>query len=491
MNIINDINNSFKRYGDKKAFCIDETTYTYNDFQQHISGIAEKLTNTGNSYIGIIENDDIETYASILAVLFLGKTYIVLNPKNPNQRNLDIIEDTEISTILYSRENELTKTIDNEINIINTNGLTSPNDVPMVKAKDDNLAYIIFTSGSTGKPKGVPITYSNLNSFYKTYSKLGFNLGTEDRCLQMFDLTFDVSVVSTLFPLSQGACIYTVPLDCVKYLKVYELLEDEELTYATIPPSVLSLLKPYFDEIDLPKLKHLILTAEASLESVIKEFLPSVPNAEICNLYGPTEATIYCSCYRMDKANILSNNDMISIGKIFENMEYLILDNDLNKIEAGDKGDFYIAGEQLFKGYWKNEKQTQEAFIEINNKRYYKTGDICYENADGNIMYCGRKDHQLQIQGFRVELGEIEHQVRKIHSEGANIIIPQNDINGNIILHLCIENIHISEKVILDDLRSKLPKYMIPKYVHRMEKLPLNTSGKIDRKQTLSLINNI
>ena len=118
------------------------------------------------------------------------------------------------------------------------------------------MAYIIFTSGSTGVPKGVPISHGNIDAFYAAYSALNFNLNKEDRLLQMFDLCFDVSVVSTLYPLTLGACTYTVSQNSVKYTQVYELLEDEELTFAAIAPSLLSYLQPYFEEINLPKLKY-------------------------------------------------------------------------------------------------------------------------------------------------------------------------------------------------------------------------------------------
>ena len=130
-------------------------------------------------------------------------------------------------------------------------------------AEEEN-AYIIFTSGSTGEPKGVPISRRNLNAFYTAYHRLGWQLDENDRMLQMFELTFDVSIVSFLYPLTLGACIYTVSPEGVKYINVIETLEKYDLTFAAVAPSLLQLLRPYFPEIHLPALRYLVVTAEAS-----------------------------------------------------------------------------------------------------------------------------------------------------------------------------------------------------------------------------------
>ena len=134
-----------------------------------------------------------------------------------------------------------------------------------------------------------------------------------------------------LYPLTLGACIYTVPQDGVKYTHVYELLEDEDLTFATIAPSLLSYLQPYFKEIQLPKLKYLILTAEASNWDLLSQFTACTPNAEYINLYGPTEGTIYCTAYRVNPNQIDTYNGMLAIGQAFKNMHAVIVDDNLKR----------------------------------------------------------------------------------------------------------------------------------------------------------------
>jgi len=494
LNLLPEIIKGICNHPDKNAFFINDKYYTYNTLAEHISGILEIIerhTGKNPQCIGIVEKDDIETYASLLAVLLSGNTYVILNPHNPVSRNNTIIQSTDIQLLLQSDSTDLNINVPKHLKLICTESSSSNNILRDLKisAKDEDLAYIIFTSGSTGIPKGVPISHRNLNAFYEAYSSLDFDLNHNDRMLQMFDLCFDVSIVSTLYPLTVGACIYTIPQNGVKYTQVYELLEDKELTFAAIAPSLLSYLQPYFEEINLPYLKYLILTAEASNWNLLSQFVPCIPNANLVNLYGPTEATIYCTAYHLDPKNVHTYNGMLAIGKPFKSMHTLIIDDNLQIIPKGEKGELCIAGAQLMEGYWKDPKKSKEVFVELNcfgvPTRYYRTGDICFMDEDDCIHYCGRKDYQVQIQGFRVELNEIEHTVRQYHPNGSNVVIAKPNQIGNQELHLFLEKYEGEDTVLMDYLKEKLPIYMCPKNIYGINELPLNSSGKIDRKKLL------
>ncbi len=199
------------------------------------------------------------------------------------------------------------------------------------------IAYILFTSGSTGIPKGVPISYSNLQAFLEGLETMGVKLNTSDRCLQMFDLTFDLSVMSYLTPLLAGAAVYTVPEGEIKFMAVYRLLEEYEITCALMVPSVLTYLLPYLEDIDLPAMRFSLFCGEALYQDAAFAWQKSVPNARVWNVYGPTEATIFCT-YSAIRDN-LAYNGIVSIGSPMQHVQCLVLDEQNHIAETHTKGE--------------------------------------------------------------------------------------------------------------------------------------------------------
>ena len=261
--VLNPFLTVLKEFSSENSFCINDTFYTYCQLAERISSIRKSLRKVKNKgeNIGIIANDDIETYASIFAVWLEGLSYVPLNQAQPQERNREIINQAEVVLILDSSRTVVFESL----NTISTCGLEKVGlDLDPIDADDNSLAYILFTSGSTGKPKGVPITRGNLGSFMNAFWEVGLIIDHNDRCLQCFDLTFDVSVQSFLVPLTTGACTYTIPHDQIKYSYVYGLLEDHKLTFGAMAPSLLRYLRPYFNEINVPSMRYNILTAEAS-----------------------------------------------------------------------------------------------------------------------------------------------------------------------------------------------------------------------------------
>ena len=489
MNILKDIVRSAGMYPGKTAFVIDGIAYSYKELFACVNGIHAFLDGREEEVIGVVAENRIETYAAILAVLLSGKTYVILHPHYPDNRNNKIREAGDIGVVLYADECDMAKAMPESMAFVSTRELRGEEHAEYNYGSGDTKAYIIFTSGSTGEPKGVPITRDNLNAFYTAYSALGWNLGADDRMLQMFELTFDVSVVSTLFPLTVGAAIYTVGPGEMKYTKVYELLEDERLTFAAIAPSLLQFLSPYFDEIRLPDLKYLIVTAEAAQADVLARFRACAPNAEFVNLYGPTEATIYCTAYRIPREECKHYHGMIAIGRPFEEMEVVIADEDGQALNTGEKGELWVSGPQVMAGYWKDREKSEQVLVRHNGRVFYKTGDLCYMDADGDIIYCGRKDYQVKVQGFRVELNEIEYTARKFYREEKNVVVvAKKDDDGGCQLHLFIEAAECDTPSLLEFMKMHLPVYMLPARVHCLEVFPLGTSNKIDRKKLLSLV---
>lgn len=483
---------SVVKFKTNNAFCIDGIFYTYSDFANAISKIILALEQAENSKtnIGLVVNDDIETYASIFAIWFQGYAYVPLHPQQPIERSMEIIAQAEVALVLNSND----KIVFTSVNTIDTKNLeSSAHSLQPKDISDDALAYILFTSGSTGTPKGVQITRKNVGAFMKSFWETGIKISATDRCLQCFDLTFDVSVQSYLVPLTTGACTYTIPHDQIKYSYVYGLLEDHRLTFGAMAPSMIRYLRPYFDEIDAPDMRYCILTAEASPLDLVTEWAQCIPNAEIYDFYGPTEATIYCTYhkFRRDVPN-KQLNGMLSIGKAMPWVNAIILDDEGTLLGTNQKGELCISGDQLTPGYWKNPEKNKESFFEIEYEgeltRFYKTGDSCYFDDDGDIMLAGRLDYQVKIQGYRIELGEIEYHARE-YLKGQNAVACAfNNSMGNTEIALFVEGILTDEPALTTYLKSKMPFYMIPTKIQVENIFPLNTNGKVDRIKLKNLI---
>ena len=479
--ILNPVIASVHNFSDRNAFCINEQFYTYKQFGQAISKIRTDLQSEkfSSPNIGLVINDDLETYASIFALWLEGHSYVPLHPNWPLERCLDICEQVELKFILDSSgETRYDKSI-----VLSTGTLeySSDNLEPRLAVSDDDLAYILFTSGSTGKAKGVQITRRNIATFMDSFWKTGIEINEEDRCLQCFDLSFDVSVQGYLVPLTKGACCFTVPHGQVKYVYASGLIEDHQLTFGAMAPSMLKYLKPYFDELDATSLKVCILTAEACPLNLIEDWHNCAINTEIYDFYGPTECTIYCTYYKLIKGGKnKSLNGIISIGKSMANCIGLILDENGNELPAGEKGELCIAGDQVTAGYWKNEEKNQSSFFMKDGKRFYHTGDLCYKDEDGDIMYSGRLDHQAKIRGFRVEMGEIEFHAREFLKDKNVACLAFENSENLTEIAIFVESVRFDNTDLVTYMRGKMPSYMIPTKWIYVPVFPLNGNDKID-----------
>lgn len=485
--IINNIENHSSNY----AFCIDGSFYTYDALGKEVVNVRTLLhqRNISNRNVGLVTNNDITTYASIIAMWLDGYCYVPLHIKQPIDRCNSIIDQVGIDTILDSSK----KTRFDESKVVHTNldvEITADLNINEGISEDD-LAYILFTSGSTGLPKGVTLTRRNISSFVDSFWATGIKLNEKDKCLQCFDLTFDVSVQCYLAGLISGACVFTTPYGEGKYLYVAGLIDEYKLTFAVMAPSMLRFMLPFFDQLDMTSLKACILTAEACPKNLLDIAYKQCPNVELYDFYGPTEATIYCTYYKLSRYTENKElNGIISIGKPLKNCIGLIFDDKQRELSTGEKGELCIAGPQVTQGYWNNPDKNASSFffIDYNGEkmRFYHTGDLCYKDEDGDIMYSGRMDNQVKIQGFRIELGEIEYHAREIVNRNLVCLAIEND--GINTLHLVIEGDNMDTKELVSYMKQKMPTYMIPQVITFLTKFPVNNSDKIDRPKIKALI---
>ena len=482
-NLLVHLQQSMAEHAQASAFCIADRYYTYQQLLQEVGNARHVLRNREENNIGLVVNDDLYTYASILALWMEGKSYVPLHPLWPMRRCEDIIEQVGLKTIINSRNDG--------VSFASTDVLYPENFEPhhhsffdSISYNEDKLAYILFTSGSTGRPKGVAITIGNVAAFEESFFSLGIELTQNDRCLQMFDLTFDMSVGSYVAPLLCGACVYTIAPGSIKWQEVFRLIDDYEITEAQLVPSVIHYLRPYFDEIDAPAMRYVLFAGEGLPAEDVKLWQKCVPNAKIWNVYGPTENTVYSTYYLLPHDNVREVNGIVCIGKDMKHVQTLIIDDNNIPLPQGEMGELCLSGRQLTPGYWRNSEKNNEAFFTLNGRRWYHTGDICSVDTSGEIMYYGRKDSQVQIQGYRVELSEVEHVARRYFNNAVNVVaLPIDDGNGNVAIALAIEaEKQQDDDVLMSYLRQYLPSYMLPSCISYINPFPLNTSNKIDRK---------
>jgi amino acid adenylation domain-containing protein len=491
----------FKNFPDKKAFCINNIFFTYSDFAQRISDIRKFIDENINGNVknvGIATFDEFDTYSSIFAAMFAGVSFVPIDVSHPIERIKSIIEIADVQYMLTCKVDENVKTIIDQIpslKIIKVQNLSSSKlNLSLPNVEDKDTAYILFTSGSTGIPKGVPLTKKNIESFIDAFFAIGYNIDENDRCLQSSDLTFDLSTMSYMIPLSKGACVYTVPSGGIKYANIYNVLEEHEITIALMVPSVLNYLKPFFNEIRLEKMRYSMFCGEALYADVLSEWSKCVPNALIQNVYGPTEATNFCLTYNWQKEETKNKifNGIVSIGKPMKNMEAIVVDDFNNPLPKGEKGELCLTGFQLTNGYLKNPGKNKSAFFTLkgngSQKVFYKTGDIVFLDEDNDFMFCGRKDYQIKIHGYRIELGEIEHHAREILDNLNVVAVAYQNKIGITKIHLFVEKFSGSIQNLNENLKKRLPEYMLPAGISSIDAFPLNVNGKIDRKTLAKLL---
>ena len=491
--ILTPFTQGLRDYAQRAALNISGTVYTYHQLACRVVAIRQGLQQLGgkDKIAALAIHDDIDTYAAIFALWMEGMAYVPLHPNQPLERNQGIVSQVGTELILDSVDNSPYQALNtHELKEVGGDEML----VSWVPTDDDQLAYILFTSGSTGVPKGVTISRRNVAAFMDSFWQTGIHIDHTDRCLQAFDLTFDVSVQSFLVALTRGASLYTVPYGMVKYLYVAQLIQDEGITFGAMAPSMLTYLRPYFDELDASTLRACILTAEACPTDLMEDWFRCASNTDIYDFYGPTEATIYCTYYKLSRqAHNLSENGIISIGKPLANIHAIILAEDGSLVTGQDKGELCVSGDQVTQGYWNNAVKNAEAFFEKEVdgtlRRYYHTGELCYRHSSGNIMYCGRIDQQAKIQGFRVELGEIEYHAREFFERKHRAVaIAFQNASALTEIALFVEHPEEDPASLLAYLRSKLPGYMVPTRIYYCDSFPLNASDKINRTQLKSEI---
>ena len=490
--VINGFLQSVSLYPKNNALWINDKYYSYEELTQIVIAIYQKIPKDKiYDRIGIYCNDDVYTYATILAINLYGAAYVPLNNKFPIARNKKIVEQCELELILSSVESNDLIAIASNAKIIcyyfdqNKRSQFSESEISHFIRNDKvnlSLAYILFTSGSSGEPKGVPISHSNLNHFFDFFLK-NYDFNSSDKFLQVYELTFDVSVFSFFMPLLVGACCYVVPNDEIKFVKILQSLKEHEITVLSMVPGILRYAEKYLDEVKFDHLRYSFFSGDSLFHDLAIKWKKAMPNGEIHNFYGPTETTIVCTCYHWNESRSAkeSVNGIVPLGKPFDGMNTLIIDD--NNIPT-EKGNLCFSGTQVISNYLNN--SSENSFFDHKGERYYKTGDIASINTNGNLLFYGRIDDQVKVNGYRVELREIEMAIEKTTNKKCIVLcsIDEKQINKLIAF---VETKYLNEQQLINDLTSLLPDYMIPHQFLLIESFPLNVNGKVDKNKLLNL----
>lgn len=358
---------------------------------------------------------------------------------------------------------------------------------PNTRPAPGGLAYVIFTSGSTGKPKGAMIEHRGmLNHMFAKINGLKLDGG----CIIANNAShcFDISVWQMFCPLILGGTTVIYTRDTVTDMDRFAGgLAEDGVTVLEVVPSFLSAMLERLERnpVRLPRLKHLLVTGEAMPPRLVGKWFEMFGGTVMVNAYGPTEASDDVAHYFMEEDPGLES---IPIGRPVQNFKIYIADERMRLCPLGVTGEILVAGAGVGRGYLNNPEKTGEAFMEDpfspHGGRLYKTGDLGRWTADGHICFLGRKDHQVKLRGFRIELGEIEAALDRHPSVGRSVAVVYGDPQGGGRIAAYFENRSGNApggRELRGFLAGMLPEYMLPAVFIPMDRLPLNSNGKIDR----------
>ncbi len=485
---------------DASALTCSGETLTYAELNKRANQLARHLQSMGVGHedlVGLCLDRSIDTVVSILAVLKAGGAYVPMDPFYPAERVRMIVEEAQCKVVVLHEAQTDRFADEQDVALVVLDGEKTPWD-GLADGNIDNLAsgdslnYVMFTSGSTGKPKGVPISHWNVVRLF-TSTDHWFHFSSDESWAVFHSYSFDLSVWEMWGALLHGGRVVMVPYQVGRSPEdFYQLLVDEQVTHICQTPSAFRQLQLHEDTLPESAWKQLglrcvVVAGEAlsfhSLGSWFARHGDDQP--QIINMYGITETTVYVTYRRVFQHEATA--DMPSyIGVPIPDQPCYILDEHLKPVEIGEEGELYVGGEGNATGYFKRPDLTEARFIpnpfDPNGGTLYKSGDLV-RREEGDMAYIGRIDTQVQIRGFRVELGEIEAKLLA-HDEvlGAVVRLREDTPGDQRLVGYYLADAPVATASMRTHLAATLPPYMVPsRYVH-MDAFPLNGNGKIDSK---------
>ncbi len=491
LNVLEYLEETVKRVPEKTAFADDVSSLTFCELYNSSRAIGSELARHGYyaEPIVVFMSKHPSTVAAFFGCVYGGNHYVPIDPEMPEFRielifkslcPKAVICDTE-SLPLFERfgtDAEILMYEDISKSVIDDRTLDDIRD----KQLDIDPIYIVFTSGSTGIPKGVVACHRSVIDYIEQLSDvLGFS--EETRFANQSPLYFDACLKELYPTIKFGATTFFTPKQLFMFpIKLVEYLNEHRVNTVCWVVSALTMISA-FNTFDRIKPEYLKTIAFGSEVFPIKQFMrwkEALPDATFTNLYGPTETTGMCCYYHVDRDFAL--DEVIPIGRPFSNRQIILLDGNNRPVLDGEVGEICIRGTALTLGYYRDFDRTSEVFVQNPlNDRYpeliYRTGDLGRRNERGELIFVSRKDYQIKHMGHRIELGEIEANVNLLDNVSMSCCLFDNE-KDRILLFYAGE---VDEGSLVKILKDKLPRYMLPNKVLKLDRIPLTANGKLDR----------
>jgi amino acid adenylation domain-containing protein len=479
--------------------CADQQL-TYAQLNDRANRLARRLIGMGvgpDVPVAICVDRSLDMAVGLLGILKAGGAYVPIDPAYPRERLLFMLTDSKAAllisdcTVLDAAAAKAMKISARILYLDEDGGDAEGHDEGDVETPvgSENLAYIIYTSGSTGIPKGVQVRHRTvINLIQGVHPRL--NISRADVWTVFHSYSFDLSVWEIWSPLVSGGKLVVVPYQVTQDSQAFhQLLHQQQVTILNQTPSFMRQLMQLdnFDDKGVPgSLRQIICGGEALPQELAEQLLER--GFSVWNFYGPTEATVWTTVKEVKRA--ASPKGIVSIGAPIANARVYVLDDALQPVPVGAKGELHIGGEGLALGYFNRPDLSAEKFIpdpfdERPGTKLYKTGDMARWMSIGEIEYLGRIDSQVKVRGFRIELGEIEKVLAQHPGVGEAMVIVREDDPGDkrLTAYVVANGDLPSAEDLRRYLREKLPAYMVPQAFMEMDRIPLSSNGKIDRSK--------
>lgn len=496
-----DFEKTANAFPDKVAVRDAETAFTYLELMQKARSVGTVLSRlkTHNAPVAVYMNKTPLCVAAMLGTAYSGNFYLVIDPQMPPERMKRIFGVVHPVAVITepSLKDTLSLTGTDAVVLLGEEiaGETADDQVLAQIAGtmiDTDPLYCLFTSGSTGVPKGTVITHRNVLT-YVEWVRDTFSIDEKTVFGSQTPFYFSMSITDLFTTLHTGAELVIIPKSYFSFpIKLIQYLNDREVNTIYWVPSALSIVANLnlFHYAKPEYLQKVLFAGEVMPTKQLNYWMDHFPDLLYANLFGPTETTDICTYYVVNRR--FENGASLPIGNACQNCGVMVINDRGQECAPGEEGELYVRGSFVAAGYYNDPEKTAAVFVQnpLQNaypETVYKTGDIVKYNELGELLYCGRKDFQIKHMGYRIELGEIENAAAAAEGVRVNACLYQ-PAEDSIVL---VFEGTVETDDLLEQLKQRVPAYMVPNRIVKIPVMPYNQNGKIDRvwlKENLNTI---